>query len=192
MTDQAPGGAPHLIPAIAADGSLYPLEKLEAHEIGALHVAVSVFLFDPEGRLLIQRRAAEKYHCGGLWANTVCTHPHWRPDAPEHPASAAARRLREELGALSAPPLRRGALFEYRADVGGGLIEHERVHVFHGAVDPERFALAPNPDEVSEVRWAAPADLAGEADAAPERFTPWFRIYLGAWPKLGLPSAFAT
>lgn len=176
-----------LIPAIAEDGSLYAIDKMEAHELGALHVAISVFLFDKSGNLLIQRRAAEKYHCGGLWANTVCTHPKWRPGAPEHPASAAARRMREELGALSTPPLRRGALFEYRADVGGGLIEHERVHVFHGEVDAETYVVALNPDEVAETRWAAPSDLRAELDATSERFTPWFQIYLREWDRLGLP-----
>ena len=67
---------PVIIPAIAADGSLYPVEKLMAHVEGLFHLAVSVFVFDGD-RLLIQQRAHDKYHCGGMWANTCCTHPYW-------------------------------------------------------------------------------------------------------------------
>ena len=64
------------IPAIAADESLYPIEKIEAHRLGVLHQAVSIFVFCGAD-LLVQRRAAGKYHCGGLWANSCCSHPHW-------------------------------------------------------------------------------------------------------------------
>lgn len=174
--------APTLIPAVGPDGGLYPIEKMAAHRgEGVLHLAVSVFAF-AEGRLLIQRRAAGKYHSGGLWANTVCTHPHWR----ETPAVSARRRLLEELG-LKADVREAGSL-DYAADVGMGLREVERVQVYRADV-PRDVALALNPDEVSETRWAAPADLAAEARAAPERFAPWFRIYLARWPELGLGAA---
>ena len=116
-----------VIPAIADDGSLYRIGKLEAHRLGARHLAVSVFVFSGD-RLLIQRRADHKYHCGGQWANTCCTHPHWG----ELPERCAQRRLFEEVGLQ--PPLEPRAVVEYRADVGNGLIEHERVHVFRGTL----------------------------------------------------------
>lgn len=174
--------APTLIPAVGADGSLYPIEKMAAHlGAGVLHLAVSVFAF-AEGRLLIQRRAAGKYHSGGLWANTVCTHPHWR----ETPALSARRRLREELG-LDAEVRAAGAL-DYTADVGAGLREVERVQVYRADVAAD-VALALNPDEVSATRWADPAALADEARATPDQFAPWFRIYLARWPELGLDRA---
>ncbi len=86
-----PVEAPIMIPGIAADGSLYPIEKMRAHREAAFHLAISAFVFS-EGALLIQRRALSKYHCGGLWANTVCTHPHWGESVED----AAARRLRED------------------------------------------------------------------------------------------------
>src|SRR3972149_2428433 len=69
-------------------------DKLAAHRSGALHRALSVFVFDGSGRLLLQRRAADKYPSGGLWANTCCSHP--RPG--EDVTVAAHRRLREEMG----------------------------------------------------------------------------------------------
>ena len=82
-----------LIPAIAADGSFYPIEKMDAHRRAVQHLAVSVFVFSDD-ELLLQRRAESKYHCGGLWANTCCTHPYWN----EADDVSAERRLMEEMG----------------------------------------------------------------------------------------------
>jgi len=173
---------PITIAAIGPDGALFPVEKMAAHRRGQLHLAISVFLLDGD-RLLIQRRALGKYHCGGLWANTVCSHPHWG----EAPPDAARRRLGEELGA--AAPLTPSGVFEYRADVGGGLIEHERVHMFCAEVDGARLALAPDPREVAETRWIARDALAAEMAARPEAFTPWFRIYARRWPAFDFGAA---
>ena len=172
-----------IIPGIAEDGALYPIEKLEAHRRGALHLAISAFVFDGD-RLLIQRRAEGKYHCGGLWANTVCTHPHWG----EAPRGCAERRLREELG-ISGLALAPVGVAEYRADVGGGLIEHERVHMFRAEADAERLAPAPDPEEVAETRWVARDALRAEIAAEPTRFTPWFRIYVERWPDFAFGRA---
>ena len=167
------------IPAIAEDDSLYPIEKLEAHRRGVLHQAISVFAF--YGReLLIQRRAAGKYHCGGLWANTCCSHPNWG----ESHDDCAARRLDEELGLTL--PMSQVATIEYAADVGKGLREHERVAVYHAAAGTRDVALRPNRDEVSETRWETVDRLKLEAAARPEAFAPWFRIYLSRWDELGL------
>ena len=173
---------PITIPAIGPDGALFPVEKMAAHRQGQLHLAISVFLLDGD-RLLIQRRAVGKYHCGGLWANTVCSHPHWGETAPD----AAHRRLGEELGA--AAPLTPTGVFQYRADVGGGLIEHERVHMYRGAVDRRRLSLDPDPREVAETRWIDRDALAAEMDADPGRFTPWFRIYARRWPAFDFGAA---
>ena len=99
-----------------------PFEKLAAHQQGLRHLAVSVFVMRA-GEILIQRRALGKYHTPGLWANTCCTHPNWG----EAPLDCAHRRLNEELGITGLALDHRGQV-EYRADVGGGLIEHELVH----------------------------------------------------------------
>ncbi len=167
------------IPAIGEDESLYPIEKMEAHRRGVLHQAVSIFAFSGSD-LLIQRRAADKYHCGGLWANTCCSHPHWGESLDD----CAERRLEEELG-LSLPMTQVGAI-EYTADVGNGLWEHERVAVYHATVDSDTAALRPNRDEVSETRWETLDRLRYEASARPQTIAPWFRIYLDRWQELGL------
>jgi isopentenyl-diphosphate delta-isomerase len=168
-----------IISAIAPDGARFPVEKLKAHREGLLHDAVSVFVFDG-AETLLQRRAPAKYHCAGLWANACCTHPDWGEDA----ASSARRRLGEELGVDL--ELTEIALTTYRADVGGGLIEHERVRLFRAEVDRRALRFDLNPLEVSEVRWAGREALTREVAAAPQSFAPWLRIYLERWDQLGL------
>ncbi|MEQ8405979.1 MAG: isopentenyl-diphosphate Delta-isomerase [Oceanicaulis sp.] len=177
-----PSGDARLIPAIAPDGGRYPMDKLEAHRRGQLHDAVSVFLFDPAGDMLLQRRAGGKYHCAGLWANACCTHPDWGEDA----AAGAARRLGEELGLSPAPVLEEFGETTYRADVGGGLVEHERVRLFRAVIDRGAVRFKLNPDEVSAVRWINPAALRDEVRKAPHTLAPWLRIYLERWEALGV------
>ncbi|QDL91405.1 isopentenyl-diphosphate Delta-isomerase [Paroceanicella profunda] len=161
-----------LIPAWGPDGIARPMEKLEVHREGLRHPAVSVFLIDGS-RTLLQRRAETKYHSPGLWANACCTHPRWN----EHNAICAARRLREELGVTGLTLRKRGRV-EYRADVGGGMTEHEVVALFSAEVDPATLTLQPDPAEVSETRWVDRAELRREVEAEPARFTAWLRIYL--------------
>ena len=171
---------PITIPAIRPDGSLEPIEKLEAHRQGRLHLAVSVFVFDGRGRLLVQRRAASKYHCPGQWANTCCTHPHWG----EALDAAAHRRTREELGFDL--PLRERRTIEYRADVGRGLVEHERVTMFAGRAEAAALPMALNPDEVDAVAWmdaGAIRAAIGRSEIVP---TPWFAIYLDRFPDFAI------
>lgn len=159
-----------LVPAYTEVG-LEPLDKIDVHRRGIRHKAVSVFVMDGD-RLLLQQRAASKYHTPGLWTNTCCTHPLW----DEAPRDCALRRLEEELGITGVDPVHRHAL-EYRADVGGGLIEHEEVDVFV-ANWPEGAEVVPNPDEVQAVQWLTLEDVMGRIANDPARFTPWLRIYL--------------
>ncbi len=167
------------IPAIGPDGRLVPAPKLEVHRTGLRHLAVSIFVF--HGRdLLVQKRAAGKYHSAGLWANTCCTHPHWG----ESPADCAVRRLREETG-LSLDLARRGVV-DYRAEVGGGLVENERVHVFQGRLAAKPAAIDFDPGEVAAVRWVDLDRLRDEVRERPERFSAWLAIYLDRWPELAL------
>jgi isopentenyl-diphosphate delta-isomerase len=159
-----------LIPAWV-DGMLTPVDKMDVHRQGLKHKAVSVFIVDGEN-VLIQRRAMSKYHTPGLWANTCCTHPAWG----ESGADCAVRRLQEELGISDIYPAKRDTV-EYRADVGGGMVEHEVVEIFL-ATAPKSLVVRPNPDEVLQVEWVGLFDLAAEAARRPGRFTPWLRIYL--------------
>ncbi|MEM1287503.1 MAG: isopentenyl-diphosphate Delta-isomerase [Pseudomonadota bacterium] len=171
------------IPAIAADGSLFPMEKMEAHRTGQLHLAISVFVLSPNGDLLIQQRALHKYHCGAQWANTCCSHPHWGEDV----ATAANRRLQEELGFEL--PLEAKGVIKYRADVGNGLIEHERVHMFRGFAEPQSLRLQLNEEEVAQVKWISLAALQSQMAREPEHFTPWFRIYVSNFMSLWAQAA---
>jgi isopentenyl-diphosphate Delta-isomerase len=142
-------------------------EKLEVHREGRLHRAFSVFVFDSSGRLLLQKRAATKYHSGGLWSNTCCGHP--RPGEPT--VGAARRRLREEMNFDC--ELRPSTSFIYRAEVDNELTEWEYDHVLVG-----RYDDAPDPDasEVADWRWVGVEELRAEMDERPEEFTSWLRV----------------
>lgn len=144
-------------------------DKLEAHRNPRLHRAFSVFVVNPSGELLLQRRARGKYHSGGLWSNTCCGHP--RPG--EDTGEAAHRRLREEMGIDC--PLARAFSFTYRAKLEGGMEEHELDHVFVG-----RFRGDPRPDpaEAEAWRWAPLDEVRSDLDRHPEAYTAWFRIAL--------------
>lgn len=152
------------------DEMLGTMEKYEAHRQGLLHRAFSVFLFDANGRVLLQRRARTKYHSASLWTNTCCSHP--RPG--EQLAMAAERRLHEEMG-LSAQ-LEQRFNFTYKADVGNGLFEHELDHVFFGRTND---TPKPDPTEVQDWRYLEVDELSAELEAHPERFTAWLHI---CWP----------
>jgi isopentenyl-diphosphate delta-isomerase len=162
--------AEETIPAWVGD-RLTPVGKLEVHQRGLRHKAVSVFVTDAS-KVLIQRRALSKYHTPGLWANTCCTHPRWDEDA----AACVVRRLREELGITGLFPAFADRV-EYRADVGGGLTEHEVVDIFVAEAGPT-MPLAPNPDEVADTAWVDLYDLAAEVKRNPAKYTPWLRIYM--------------
>ncbi len=159
-----------MIPAWVG-GVITPVEKLEVHKRGLRHKAISVFVMRGT-QTLIQRRALEKYHTPGLWANACCTHPFW-----EEPALAcASRRLEEELG-ITGLRLDHRNQVEYRADVGNDLIEHELVEIY--TAEAIAFTeIDPNPAEVMDTAWVELEDLARQTRDAPEKFTPWLRIYL--------------
>jgi isopentenyl-diphosphate Delta-isomerase len=169
---------PAMIPAIGEDGALYPIEKLEAHRTGTLHQAVSIFVFCGED-LLIQKRALNKYHCGGTWANTCCTHPHWGESLDD----SAHRRLREEMGFNL--PLARASIIDYRAEVTAGLIEHERVQVYVAHINRSAIEIALNEAEVCDFAWAKVDHLKQDAQTNPATYAPWFAIYLARWDELG-------
>jgi isopentenyl-diphosphate Delta-isomerase len=143
--------------------------KLAAHQLGQRHRAVSVCLIDPQGRMLLQRRAIGKYHSGGLWTNACCTHP--RPG--EGVQETAERRLLEELGLACG--IRFMLRTHYHAPVGKGLVENEIVHLFSGDYDG---GVKPNPDEVEDVAWRSHEFLRADLPARPDAYTCWFNHYI--------------
>lgn len=147
------------------------MEKLEAHQKGLLHRAFSVFIINSKGELLLQQRAADKYHSGGLWTNTCCSHP--LPD--EDVLTASHRRLREEMGFDC--ELKEIFSFTYRAEFDNGLTEYEFDHVLLGQYDGE---IQPDGTEVMNYKFASPDDIRHLLLIAPETFTHWFHL---AFPK---------
>ena len=152
-----------------SDRQIGTCEKLEAHEKAFLHRAFSIFVYNSQGKLLIQRRADCKYHSAGLWANTCCGHP--RPD--ETNAAAAKRRLFEELGFTC--ELEEISTVSYNLPLENGLTEHEYTHIFKGTFDGR---VKPNPDEVSEVKWVKPQELKQEILVGENGYAAWFALYL--------------
>lgn len=148
------------------DREIGTAEKLSAHRDGLLHRAFSVLIDNDRGDMLLQRRAAGKYHSAGLWSNACCGHP--RPN--EDVRAAAERRLMEEMGFTV--PLAAAFQFLYKESVGPDLVEHELDHVLAGRFNG---VPTPNTEEVSAWRWVAPGDLQREITERPAQFTVWFR-----------------
>lgn len=147
--------------------------KLETHAKGMLHRAFSVVLVregEAGAELLLAKRSVDKYHSGGLWANSCCSHPR----VGEGTLEAAYRRVREELG-CDAVDLREITAFAYRAEFDSGLCEYEYDHVLVGRCEGD---IAPDPAEVDEVRWVGFDGLAAELAERPETFAAWAPMVL--------------
>jgi isopentenyl-diphosphate delta-isomerase len=149
------------------DEEMGEMEKMEAHRSAKLHRALSVFIFNENGDMLLQQRASDKYHSAGLWTNACCSHP--RPG--ERTEVAAHRRLQEEMG-LDAE-LKFIGSFLYRSEFENGLTEHELDHVFTGKTesDPEI-----NPEEAQAFVWKAMDEIKADLKKKPDRYTTWFKI----------------
>ncbi|MCR5295212.1 MAG: isopentenyl-diphosphate Delta-isomerase [Lachnospiraceae bacterium] len=149
--------------------------KLRTHEIGQLHRAFSVFILDPQQkRILLQKRAAGKYHSGGLWSNACCSHPR----VGETTEEAVLKRLAVELGftpdAEEKRSLTRCGSFIYHADFGP-LSEHEVDHVYTCFTDPDTFRMdAFSPEEIEALRWMDVSDMERHLAEHPEEFSAWF------------------
>jgi isopentenyl-diphosphate delta-isomerase len=151
------------------DNAIGTMEKMEAHEKGLLHRAFSVFIFNSKGQLLLQRRADTKYHSGGLWTNSCCSHPRKGETVQE----AAARRVEEELGIeVNSEQL---FSFIYKAELDNNLIEHELDHVLIGNYEN---APDPNADEVMEWKYADMDFIQKDIQEQPDLYTAWFKIIL--------------
>jgi len=151
------------------DNPLGTMEKMEAHEKGVLHRAFSVFIFNNNGEMLLQQRAFSKYHSGGLWTNTCCSHPR----EGEATIEAAHRRLQEEMGFDC--EIEKAFDFIYKKELDKGLMEHEFDHVFIGKYEGEvKF----KPNEVNAYVYKSIQDVLNEVLLFPEKFTEWFKICL--------------
>ena len=151
------------------DNEVGTMEKMEAHRKGMLHRAFSILLFNSRGELLLQKRAASKYHSGGLWTNTCCSHP--LPN--ETLAKASDRKLQQEMGIKT--PLTFAFKFIYKTPLEKGLIEHEFDHVFFGTFDGKPII---NKDEVEDWKFASLASIHKGIARSPEAYAHWFKMIL--------------
>ena len=154
------------------DVPLGTAEKMEAHEKALLHRAFSVFIFNSKGEMLLQQRAINKYHSGGLWTNACCSHPYFDEDT----LAAAEKRLQEEMGFKT--ELSKAFAFVYKAGFDNGLTEHEYDHVFVGKYDG---TILPDKNEVENFCFISMNKLKADLELYPQKYTAWFKIAL---PKL--------
>ena len=148
------------------------MEKMEAHRRALLHRAFSVFIFNHKGEMLLQQRAASKYHSAGLWSNACCSHP----SPGEDILAAARRRTIEELGIDI--PLQKQFHFIYKAEFDNGLTEFEFDHVFIGYFNN---TLDYNREEVQDCSFKSMNEIKESLKSHPKIFTEWFKI---AFPKI--------
>ncbi|MBN2892869.1 MAG: isopentenyl-diphosphate Delta-isomerase [Bacteroidales bacterium] len=151
------------------DNEIGTVDKMEAHVQGLLHRAVSVLIFNTKGEMLLQQRAFDKYHSGGLWTNATCTHPRKN----ESNIDAAKRRLVEEMG-ISAE-LEEKFIFKYKAFLDNDLIEHELDHVFFGVTD--KFPVL-NSEEAVNFKYISYLELITDIEQNPDLYTVWFKIIM--------------
>lgn len=149
------------------DEVLGTMPKMEAHEKAVLHRAFSVFILNEKNELMLQQRAAHKYHSPLLWTNTCCSHQRLHEENTE----AGKRRLREEMGfETDLTPL---FSFIYQAPFDNGLTEHELDHVMLGYFSGEPEI---NPEEVASWKWMGLDAVANDLKANPNQYTAWFKI----------------
>lgn len=151
------------------DNPVGTMGKMEVHEKALLHRAFSIFIFNSKGEMLLQKRAAGKYHSAGLWTNTCCSHP--KPG--EDTATAASKRLQEEMGFNT--PISKAFSFVYLAPFDNGLTEHEFDHVFIGSFNG---LIKPDPHEVSDYCYQSMESVKTNVQSHPDHFTEWFKIAL--------------
>ena len=149
------------------DQAIGACEKMAAHEQGLLHRAFSVFIFNSRGRLLLQQRAKGKYHSGGLWTNTCCSHQR----VGESNLEAGSRRLQEEMGFVT--PLKETTWFIYKAPFDNGLTEHELDHIMVGYYEAEPVI---NSEEVEAWKWMPLEAVKADIKLQPAIYTEWFKI----------------
>ena len=149
------------------DNQVGLMPKLEAHQKGLLHRAFSIFIFNSKYELLLQKRASSKYHSGGLWTNTCCSHPR----EGEEILDAANRRLIEEMGIETS--LRKVHDFIYKAELDNNLTEHEFDHVFYGIYNEDPII---NKDEADDFKWIDMDSLNEDIKTNGDNYTIWFKI----------------
>ena len=164
----------HVIVVNEKDEKIGLMPKLEAHKKAVLHRAFSVFIFNSKNELMLQQRAAHKYHSPLLWTNTCCSH---QRDG-ESNKEAGTRRLKEEMGFTTS--LREVTSFIYKAPFDNGLTEHEFDHVMLGHYESDPTI---NREEVESWKWMPLETVKEDILTQPELYTAWFKIIFDKYYK---------
>ncbi|MEO6893979.1 MAG: isopentenyl-diphosphate Delta-isomerase [Ginsengibacter sp.] len=151
------------------DNEIGLMEKMSAHKSGTLHRAFSVFIFNSKGELLLQQRADNKYHSGGLWTNTCCSHP---VDG-EKIGETIKKRLKEEMGMECETVFQFS--FIYKSELDNGLTEHELDHVYFGTSEEEPVI---NKAEAKDWKYVSLDDLQKAVEQNPLDYSAWLKICL--------------
>ena len=151
------------------DQEIGSMEKLQAHKLGRLHRAFSVFIFNNKQELLLQKRSKGKYHSPSMWTNTCCSHPKTNEDLQKK----KKKRLKEEMGIIC--ELKKSFSFLYKVEMENRLIEHEIDHVFVGFSNDNPTV---NTDEASGYQWTSLESLKKSIQNTPEQYTPWLKIIM--------------
>jgi len=159
----------HVILVDERDDAIGTMEKIEAHEKGLLHRAFSILLFNSKGEVLLQKRSRKKYHSGGLWTNTCCSHP--QPN--EQIEEATRRKLKQEMGIEAKTEF--AYKFIYKTNLDKNLIEHEYDHVYTGIFDGQPII---NNDEVEDWKFVDVKTLQQDVERNPSEYTHWFKLIL--------------
>lgn len=146
--------------------------KLETHEKGLLHRAFSIFVKNKKGEIMLQKRALDKYHSGGLWTNTCCGHP--RDGEELMPASH--RRLKEEMGFDC--PLKELFIFHYETVVPTPKIDLKENEIDHVLIGEYSDTPVLNPEEASDWKWMPLNEVRADISKNPNNYTYWFKIAL--------------
>jgi isopentenyl-diphosphate delta-isomerase len=156
------------------DNQVGLMPKLEAHQKGVLHRAFSVFIFNKNGELMLQRRSLGKYHSPGLWTNTCCSHQR----EGESNIESGKRRLNEEMGFIT--ELTEKTSFIYKTKFDNGLTEHEFDHILVGYFDNSPYI---NSEEVDTWKWMSMDSVQDDINESPENYTAWFKIIFKKYYK---------
>jgi isopentenyl-diphosphate delta-isomerase len=144
-------------------------EKIKAHKDGLLHRAFSIFIFNDKNQLLLQKRSIDKYHSGGLWTNTVCSHPLPNEDIN----ISALNRLQEEMGFKT--KVKKSFSFLYKSEYKNGITEHEIDHIFFGLYNAK---ISFNHLEVMDYRWDSIENIKNDIFKNSNIYTSWFKLIL--------------
>jgi isopentenyl-diphosphate delta-isomerase len=154
------------------DQSIGTMEKLEAHELGLLHRAFSVFIINDKKEILLQKRAISKYHSGGLWTNSCCSHPLPGEDVLD----AGIRRTKEEIGIhLSKESIFKSGFLLYKSVYDNGLTEHEYDHILIAKTNNKPIL---NVDEAEAFEYVNYASIKERIASSPDSFTSWFKLII--------------